>query len=101
MEKIKRLLPVKMAYSDSDSTWTFSPQESGYPELHFKADEEKVKRLLRRMRAKDSRTYPNSVKGITYRAMMDDIQQNGESSIYVWRSNCPQSLELIQAIMEQ
>ena len=96
----KRLLPVLMSYSEEDSIWTFNPQEEGYSKLSFHANEEKIKRLLRRMRAKDSLTYPNSKKGVTYKAMMDDITSKGESSIYVWRSNCPTSLDLIKAIME-
>lgn len=97
----RKLIPVNISYSESDNIWTFDPQESGYSKLNFKANEEKLRRLLRRMRAKDSLTYPNSKKGITYQKMIDDIESKGKSSIYVWRSNCPTTLELIQALMEK
>lgn len=97
----KKLIPVKIGYSDNDNIWTFDPQESGYSKINFKADEVRMKRLLRRMKAKDSLTYPNSKKGVTYQTIVDDIASKGSSSIYVWRSHCPTSSDLINAMMEK
>lgn len=97
----KKLIPIDVTYSENDNVWIFNPKEDGYKKLSFKADEVRMKRLLRRMRAKDSKTYPNSKKGITYQAMIDDITTTGVSSIYVWRSHCPISVELVNAMMEK
>lgn len=97
----RKLIPVDITYNDSDNVWVLAPKEEGYSKLSFKADEARMKRLLRRMKAKDSKTYPNSKKGITYQAMLDDITETGVSSVYVWRSHCPISLDLIKAMMEE
>jgi hypothetical protein len=97
----KNLVPVEVHYSESDNVWTFNPQEAGFSKLSFKADEQRMRRLLRRMKAKDSLTYPNSRKGTTYQNMLDDIASSGVSSIFVWRSHCPTSIDLIKAMMEK
>ena len=99
--KIKRLIPIKVSYVEQDNFWKFEPSEESMKKINFKADSIKMRRLLRRIRAKDSLTYPNSKKGTTYQTMMDDVLSKGESTIYVWKSHYPLSLEVLEALMEE
>jgi len=94
----KRLVPIKVIYSEDDNLWTFHPENSD--EMIFRTTPEKMKRLLRRMKAKDSMTYPASHKGTTYQAMMDDVSTKGTSTIYAWKSHCPISKNVLEALME-
>lgn len=99
LEENKKLIPVRMSYN-SDSTWSFRPSENEYYNLSFNADDVSIKRLLRRMKAKDSITYPNSRKGTTYQAMIDDIKSKASSTIYIWKSRCPKSDDLLNALLD-
>ena len=96
-----KLIPVKIRYYSGDNTWTFEPSIEGSSRISFKSDDVRIKRLLRRIRAKDSITAPKSKKGVTYQTMIDDIKNKSLSSIYVWKSRCPRTLELISALMEE
>lgn len=98
-EHLKRLIPIIVSYSASDSIWTFDPQENGFNKFSFKADNSQFKKLLKRMRTKDSITYPNSKKNVTYNTMIDDIINKELSTIYVWRSKCPKSIENINVLL--
>lgn len=101
MDKIKRLIPIKVSYVEEDNFWKFEPSEESLKKINFKADSAKLKRLLRRIKAKDSLTYPNSMKGTTYQSMMDDILSKGESTIYVWKSKYPLSADVLEALMQE
>ncbi len=94
----KRLIPIKVSYDEDSNLWTFHPEHS--TEMIFRTTPEKMKRLLRRMKAKDSITSPHSRKGTTYLAMMDDITTKGTSTIYSWKSHCPISNDVLNALME-
>jgi hypothetical protein len=100
MSDNQKLIPVIVTYSEPDSVWTLAPQSQLFPKLSFKADSESLRRFLRRVRAKDSLTFPKSRKGTTYQIMIEDISQKGSSTIYIWKSRCPTSIELVRAIME-
>ncbi len=95
----KKLIPISVSYSEDDNLWIFKPEHS--TEMIFRTTPEKMKRLLRRMKAKDSITYPNSRKGTTYQAMMDDVTNKGTSTIYAWKSRCPISKDVLEALMEE
>lgn len=99
MENNKRLIPINVSYSEDDNLWTFHPENS--TKMIFRTTPDKMKRLLRRMKAKDSVTTPNSKKGTTYQAMMDDVSSKGSSIIYAWKSHCPISQDVIEALMEE
>ena len=93
----KRLIPISVSYDNEENLWTFHPENSN--EMIFRTTPDKMKRLLRRMKAKDSITFPHSKKGTTYQAMMDDVSSKGTSTIYAWKSRCPISSAVLEALM--
>jgi hypothetical protein len=86
----KNLIPVIIEYH-SDNIWSFTTKENFFPSFKFKGTPNRVKSLLKVIRAKDSVTYPNSYKGTTYQEMLDFIITNGIFTIFVWRSKYPKS----------
>lgn len=95
----KKLVAIKVSYNEEDETWSFHPEH--LKPMYFKADETKIKRLLRRIKAKDSLTEPRSKKGVTYKTMVDEINSNGESTIYTWKSHCPISRDVLLALLKE
>ncbi|MDA3854936.1 MAG: hypothetical protein PF569_01660 [Candidatus Woesearchaeota archaeon] len=77
---------------DSTNIWEFKPTDSGYNKFSLKASEQQIKTLLRKIKAKDDVTSPNSSRGITYQQMIDEIKSDRDNIIYVWSTMYPKSV---------
>lgn len=97
----KRLIPVRMNYNSKDNTWNFKPTEEGYSSYTFKASDDEVRKLLRKMRAKDSMTTPNSRKKRTYRMMIDKMKDSSYQTIYAWGKKIPKTIEDATRLMKE
>jgi hypothetical protein len=96
---MKRLIPIKVNFDEEENSWTFSPSEEGMQKflIHNK-DEKLIRRALRRIKAKDSKIYPNRRKLTTYQDMLDGIKSGQTNTIYVWKSFYPVSKQVIDEL---
>jgi hypothetical protein len=94
----KRLYPVNMDYDAESNSWTMAVENGG--RFNFKATPDMVRRLLRRCKAKDSMTSPNSAKKKTYNDMIAGMQDKSFSKIYMWKSKLPVNIETVRELMK-
>ena len=96
----KRLIPVHIDYDYEENIWRMKP-EGEYSCMSFKASEDQVKKLLKRMRAKDSMTSPCSRKKRTYQMMIDGIKNDSYQTIYSWSSKVPKDLDTLKSLIKE
>lgn len=62
----------------------------GKRSLTFRGEDDRFKTFLRRIKAKDSSTFPPSSKQRTYQQMIDDAKNGDDSKpIYIWSNMIP------------
>ena len=93
-----RLIPITINYNTSDSVWTI--KTDGYINGSFKATDDKLRKLFRYIKAKDSIKLPLSRKKVTYQTMINEIKSNKYNKIYAWKSKVSTDLESIKKVME-
>jgi hypothetical protein len=91
-----RLIPIILNYNNSDNVWTMKTEE--YVNGSFKCTDDRLKRVLKKMRAKDSIKLPLSRKKVTYQMMIDEIKNNKYNRIYAWKSKIPTDLESMKEL---
>jgi hypothetical protein len=79
-----RLIPLSLYYSSSDNVYTLKSESYS---SSFKVQDHQLKLLLRRMKAKDDITVPRKKRLVTYQSIIDNIKQNKNNTIYVWKSS--------------
>lgn len=63
--------------------------------LTFRGDEESFKKFLRKIKAKDSSTFPASSKQRTYQQIIDDAKAEYSKPIYIWSNMIPKGDSII------
>jgi len=88
IEEFNRLLKVRL-YKQGENQWRLVPVQKRdgtqirRGEIIFRGDEEKLKLLLRRLKAKDNETDPPSVKNRTYQQMIDGAKDKSDPWIWI------------------
>lgn len=94
----KRLIPITIAHTD-DNNWRITVE--GEDSYFVKGDIEDIKKVCRRIKAKDGCEHGKcrSSKIGTYMSMVSD-SDNKEHKINVWRSKVPYTAEDFKKLME-
>jgi hypothetical protein len=97
-------LLYKIRIDNEDNVYTFTPDENsklnGASSYSIKANNELLKRFLRRAGTADELTSPRSKRGMTYDAILKNIENGTDNNIYVFSHKYPKSLEDLQRIMQ-
>jgi len=93
-----RLIPITIDYSQNDNVYSFKGGE-GYCNGNFKCSDAQLRKLLYRIKAKDSITLPASRKKVTYSNIIDGIKTKKYSQIFAWKSKTPTTLEELLGII--
>lgn len=89
IEEYNRLLKVKI-FQQGKNQWRLLPVEKRdggairRKDITFRGDDEKLKLLLRRLKAKDNATDPPSKKNRTYQQMIDTARDKSDPYIWIW-----------------
>ena len=76
-----KLVKVKVLF-DGNKGWTLTWNKSDFKTIHGAA--EVFAKFLQKIQAKDDKTSPNSVRGITYLEITKEISTGSDSTIWVW-----------------
>ena len=57
--------------------------------ITFRGDEDRFKTFLRKIKAKDSATFPASTKQRTYAQMISDAKREDSAPVYIWSNMIP------------
>lgn len=90
----KRLYPVRV--SSHDGVYTLS-HDNG--RVNFRASRGQLRKLLYRIKAKDSDSQPNSRKEIRYLDMVDQIVSKSNYTIYCWKSRLPRDFQHVTELL--
>lgn len=88
-EEYNRLIKVKL-FQQGNNQWRLLPVEKRdgsairRKDITFRGDDEKLKLLLRRLKAKDNASDPPSSKNRTYQQMIDTAKDKSDPYIWVW-----------------
>ena len=93
-----RLIPITINYNCNENIWNIKSE--GYANGSFKATDDRIKKLFRYIKAKDSIKLPNSRKKVTYQMMIDEVKSDKYNQIYVWKSRIPTDLDTMKKLME-
>lgn len=89
IEERNRLIKIRI-FKQGSNQWRLLPVEKRdgssirRGEITFRGDEEKFRKLLMKLKAKDVETDPPSVKGKTYQQMIDTAKDGSDPYIWVW-----------------
>jgi hypothetical protein len=92
IEEHNKLLKVKF-FKQGSNQWRLLPMEKRdgskirRGEITFRGSDEKLKLLLRRLRARDAATDPPSSKNRTYQQMIDTAKDRSDPYIWVYLTN--------------
>lgn len=93
----------KIKIENEDNVYTFTPDEAsklnGASQYSIKANNQLLKRFLRRSGTADEITSPRSKRGMTYDSILSNIESGTDNYVYVFAHKYPKSLEDLQRIM--
>lgn len=99
-EAPRKLLKVRLIYQGND-TWQLKPvsTKSGQPIVYkdyiMRGDDEKVRKHLMKLQAKDTETDPATVRNDSYKHMVQVAKETGRNTVWVW-SNLWQSSNKVE-----
>lgn len=88
-EERKRLFKAKL-FKQGENQWRIVPVQKKdgsqvrHGDITFRGSEDKLKLLLRRLKAKDNASDPPSSKGKTYQQMIDSAKDKSDPYIWIW-----------------
>lgn len=94
---MKRIIRVTVKYSGK--VWHFIPEDNQLNDYKFMASDEEMIRFLRRIKAKDEQTDPKSMRGLTYKNIIDEIKSGRDNQIFVFRKYYPSSEETVRSLL--
>lgn len=101
---MRRLYHITIDNDGTDNTYRFIPDANsksfGANEYSIRASDDMLKKFLRRCRVADTNCQPRSYRSITYKEIIDMIQ-NQKGEIYIFSHMYPKDINSLDSIMRK
>jgi hypothetical protein len=84
LNEYRKLLRIKVDCQGECQFYFRVVNTPGYKDYTLRGSPAGLHKFLKRIKAKDTKTNPNSLRGITYQEMLDDIISGQNPEIWVW-----------------
>ena len=84
INEYRKLLRIRVDCQGESQFYFRVVNDQGYRDYTLRGTPAGLHKFLKRIKAKDTNTSPNSLRGITYHEMLDGIINGNNNEIWVW-----------------
>jgi hypothetical protein len=84
LQEMRRLYKIRVECQGNNLYFFRVVNYDNIKSLTLRTSKEGLRKFLIRIKAKDTKTTPSSMRGITYKIMVDDILTGIDNEIWVW-----------------